>query len=62
LTDAVDSVSGLVEGNMLFVNPATNCTNFSSAITDNIKVVGASMADSGDADVSATVGVGQVPT
>ena len=62
LTDAVDSVSGLVEGNMFFVNPATNCTNFSSAVTDQITVVGPSMADSGDADVSATVGIAQTPT
>lgn len=54
LTDAVDSVSGLVEGNVLFVNPATNCTNFSSAITDNLKVVGTN-------PVAATAGVGVIP-
>ena len=39
LTDAVDSVSGLNAGNMLMINPATNCTNLSSAASDNLKVV-----------------------
>lgn len=54
LTDAVDSVASLVEGNVLFVNPATNCTNFSSSISDNFKVVGTN-------PVAATAGVGVVP-
>lgn len=57
LTDAVDSVSGLVEGNMLFVNPSSNCTNFASAITDNIKVCGPGVATQ-----AAFIGVGVVPS
>lgn len=55
LTDAVDSVASLAEGNVLFVNPATNCTNFSSALTQNFKVVGAS-------GTAATTGVGITPS
>ena len=62
-TVAVDSANGLNAGNILFVNPATNATSFADATyNSNFKVIGASMADSGDADVSATAGVGQVPT
>jgi len=38
--DAVDSVSGLVAGNLLFVNPATNATKFCSDVTDQVQVVG----------------------
>lgn len=40
LNDAVASVSGLVEGNILFVTPATNCTKMGDSVTDNVKVVG----------------------
>jgi len=40
LTDAVDSVSGLVAGNALFVNPATNATSFSGTESANFTVVG----------------------
>ena len=57
LTDAVDSVSGLVEGNMLFVNPASNCTNFASALTANISVVGPGVATQ-----AAFIGVGVTPS
>jgi len=38
--DAVDSVSGLVAGNFLFVNPAATSTAFCTDVTDNMKVVG----------------------
>jgi len=38
--DAVDSVSGLVAGNLLFVNPSTNATKFCSDVTDQVQVVG----------------------
>ena len=38
--DAVDSVSGLVEGNLLFVYPATNATAFCTDVTDQVKVLG----------------------
>ena len=55
LTDAVDSVGSLAEGNVLFVNPATNCTNFSSTTSDNFKVVG-------PIGVAATTGVGVTPS
>ena len=62
LTDAVDSVASLVQGNMLFVNPATNATNFCSAITDNVKVVGPGMSlDGGAAAVGSTLGIGVIP-
>jgi len=40
LTDAVDSATGLVAGNALFVNPATNATSFSGTTSDNFKVCG----------------------
>ena len=43
LADAVTSVSGLVEGNLLFVNPASNCLEFCSAVTDQVKVIGPGM-------------------
>ena len=55
LTDAVDSVASLVEGNMFFINPATNCTNIASAILDNLIVVGSS-------GIAATTGVGIQPS
>ena len=55
LTDAVESVGSLVEGNILFVNPATNATSFSGTTSDNFKVVGA-------LGVAATTGVGIVPS
>lgn len=54
LTDAVDSVSSLIEGDMFFVNPSCNCTNFSSAITDNLFVTGQN-------PVAATAGVAVTP-
>jgi len=40
LNDAVTSASGLVEGNLFIVNPASNTTEFCSAVTDQIQVVG----------------------
>lgn len=43
LTDAVTSVSGLVEGSLLFVNPASEATNFCSTVTDQVKVIGPAM-------------------
>ena len=45
LSDAVTSVSGLVEGNILFINPVTNALEFCSAVTDQIKVAGFAMSD-----------------
>jgi len=62
VTDAVESVTGLVAGNMLFVNPATNATNFCSTTTDNVKVVGPGMSlDGAAAAVGTTLGIGIVP-
>jgi hypothetical protein len=43
LDDAVQSVSGLVEGNWLFVNPASNCTEFCTDDSSQIKVIGPAM-------------------
>lgn len=50
LDDAVDSVSGLVEGNLLFVDPASNSTEFCTGVSDQVKVAGAvSSAQAGEA-------------
>jgi len=40
LDNAVDSVSGLVEGNLLFVNPSCNTTALCATVTDKVQVVG----------------------
>jgi hypothetical protein len=40
LDDAVTSASGLVEGSLLFVNPASDTTGFCSATTDQVKTYG----------------------
>ena len=62
VADAVESVASITKGVLNFMNPAVfNCTNFCTTAT-RVQVVGNSMADSGDADVSATVGVGQTPS
>ena len=57
IDDAVNSVSGLVEGNLFFVNPATNSTSFATT-TNQLTVVGLSM--NGGAD-TAFVGVAITP-
>jgi len=54
ITDAVDSVSGLVAGNILMVNPAANSTNLSATASDNLVVVGTISATN-------TSGVGVTP-
>uniref|UniRef100_A0A6H1ZVR8 Pectinesterase n=1 Tax=viral metagenome TaxID=1070528 RepID=A0A6H1ZVR8_9ZZZZ len=59
-TVAVSSVSSLVEGNVLFVNPATNAASFSTT-SDNFKVVGAGMQEGATGNATATIGVGLVP-
>lgn len=53
LDDAISSVSGLVEGNLLVINPASNCTKVCAGVTDNVKVVGAAP--------SSTSGIGTTP-
>jgi len=40
LDNAVDSVSGLAEGNLLFVNPAFNTTAFCTTVKDRVQIVG----------------------
>jgi hypothetical protein len=54
LDNAIDSVSGLVEGNLLVVNPATNCTAICATVTDRIQVVGP--------DTHATAGAPNTPS
>lgn len=50
LNDAVTSVSSLIEGSMLFINPASESTEFCSAVTDQVKVVGSAVsAQAGEA-------------
>ena len=57
IDDAVNSVTGLVEGSLFFVNPATNSTSFCTT-ADQLTVVGLSM--NGGAD-TAFVGVAITP-
>lgn len=45
IDDAVDSVASLVQGNLLFVYPATSASAFCTDVTDNIKVVGSLVDD-----------------
>jgi hypothetical protein len=40
LDNAVDSQAGLVEGNLLFVNPAFNTTAFCTSVKDRVQIVG----------------------
>lgn len=40
LDNAVDSVTGLVDGNMLFIRPVSNTTQFCSTVTDQVQVIG----------------------
>jgi len=54
LNDAVTSVSGLLEGNLLFVNPASDTTEFCSAVTDQVKTYGpVTSAQAGEAGTPA---------
>ena len=43
LDDTVRSVSGHLQGEFLFVNPASNCTEFCTDVTDLVKIIGHSM-------------------
>ncbi len=54
LDDAVRSVTGLTEGELLFVNPASTTTEFCTDVTDQVKVVGPA--------VSAQAGEGVTPS
>lgn len=53
LDNAIASVSGLVEGNILVTFPASNCTKVCAGVTDNVKVSGPAP--------SATTGIGATP-
>lgn len=55
IDDAVNSVSGLVEGSLFFVNPATNSTSFCST-ADQVIVYGP------EKPVAATTGIGVTPS
>lgn len=57
-TVAVSSIASLVEGNFLFVNPATTAASFATT-SDNFKVIGMNSGDT--ATLTADVGVGVVP-
>jgi hypothetical protein len=62
LNDAVSSISGLAEGNLLFVNPVTNASEFCSAVTDRVKVQGPGMSlDGGAVAVGETIGIAITP-
>lgn len=62
LNDAIASVSGLVEGNLLFVNPVTNASELCSAITNRVKVQGPGMSlDGGATAVGETLGIAITP-
>jgi hypothetical protein len=54
LDNAIDSVTGLAEGNLLVVNPATNCTAVCATVTAGIQVVGP--------DTHATAGAPNTPS
>ena len=58
LDDAVRSVSSLVWGNIFFVNPASNCTEFCSDVTDQITVIGYGLDGTNPAQ---KIGIGLTP-
>ena len=60
IDDSVNSVSGLVEGNLLFVNPACNSTSFCST-ADQLKVVGHGLTDGATPNASALCGIAITP-
>lgn len=62
LNDAITSVSGLLEGNMLFINPVTDALELCSAVTDQVKVQGPGMSlDGGTTAVGETLGIAITP-
>jgi hypothetical protein len=52
LTNAVASASGLVEGNILFVDPKPNTTNFCAGVTDQVQVCGPAVSNNALAAVT----------
>ena len=50
LDDTVRSYASQVAGELLFVNPASNCTEFCTDVTDLVKVIGHSMLTFSGAD------------
>jgi hypothetical protein len=65
LTNAVASNGSLAEGILLFVNPASNCTNFCAGTTARVKVIGPGMLRFSGTDPTvtpdATIGIGVTP-
>lgn len=62
LNDAITSVTGLTEGNLLFVNPVTNTLELCSANTTGVKVQGPGMSlDGGATAVGETLGTAITP-
>lgn len=60
IDDSVNSVSGLVEGSLFFVNPACNSTGFCST-ADQLLVQGPVMADNADSTKEQLLGIGITP-
>jgi len=58
LDDAIRSVSGLTGGNLFVVNPASNCTELCTDVTDQVKVIGYGM-DGTNPDQK--IGIGLTP-
>jgi len=62
--DAVNSIAGLVAGNLLFVNPVCNSTSFSST-ANQLKITGPAMSEFTGTDptvnASATIGIAITP-
>lgn len=56
LLNAVESSSGLAEGELLFVNPASNAASFCAGVADRVKVIGPMTGDA-----SATMGIALLP-
>lgn len=57
LTNAVASVSGLVEGSMLFINPYTNAASFCTSLSARLQVIGSGHATAN----TNTVGIAVTP-
>lgn len=66
LLNAVESSSGLVEGELHFIDPASNCASFCAGTTDRVKVSGSGMLSFSGTDPTVTpaptIGVGVTPT
>lgn len=61
LADALESHASNVEGNLLLINPVTNCLELCTDVTTQIKVQGPGMQDGASGDPHATIGVALTP-